>query len=114
MTLRFVEGKSSKKDAVKYWHIYEGTNRAGYVYVSKSKDELIGEHLSINIFINKNWQRKGIGTIAYIEVPKLVAAKKLYAHMAISNAGSFRAALKAGYKEIISEDFKQRVMVWKK
>lgn len=107
--LYFKEGKSSKKDAIAYWHIYLDTQRVGYVYISKSD-----EHDAINIFINKAYQRKGIGTIVYQEIPKLWGAKKLYAHMTLSNAGSYRAAIKAGYKEVKDESFRQRVMVWKK
>lgn len=108
------EGKSSKKGIVKYWHAYAGTNRIGYVYISQSTNEPLGKHHSINVFINKAFQRKGYGTEVFKQASLLSGYPVLYAHSSKSNVGSYRAALKAGYKEIAGEDFRQRVMKWKK
>ncbi|MES2224522.1 MAG: GNAT family N-acetyltransferase [Patescibacteria group bacterium] len=110
--LNFKEG--TKKGAVKYWHAYDGDKRIGYAYIIESQDPNLGKYFLINVFMNKTSQRKGYGSQLFSRIAILSGLNMLYAKSSKSNTGSYKAALKAGYSEIIKHAFKQRVMIWKK
>jgi RimJ/RimL family protein N-acetyltransferase len=97
-----------------YWHIYTGEQRAGYVFINIIDDDIIGEHPSIQIHINKNKRDKGIGRVAYKLACENSNYEEIFAHMRKSNKASRKAAEYAGFKKVSNDDISQLVMVWKK
>ncbi|MBN22702.1 MAG: N-acetyltransferase [Bdellovibrionaceae bacterium] len=95
-----------------YWSVFFGGFRAGSVYINRISDDTLGEHYSLQIFLNKPMQRKGIGTIAYRKACLASGLNRIYLHMSKSNTASFKAALKAGFVEVTDIKTRQRLMVW--
>lgn len=110
--IELIEGKSKKYSY--YWHIYSDKVRAGYVFINYSDDPVLGKHASIQIFLNKKSQGKGIGRIGYREACKKSGLDIIYAHMRKNNIASKKAAIAAGFQEVQDERFNQSVMVWHK
>jgi len=98
----------------KYWHIYLGEQRVGKIYIDYNTDEVLGNHPSIDIFINKQFQGQHIGRIAYAMACKESGLDEIYMHSRKSNAASIKAASDAGFVELQRPEFRQVVMVWKK
>src|SRR5262249_11131674 len=48
----------------RYWHIYVGTQRAGHVFMNRVTESGT-ERISIQIYLDRNDRRRGIGRIAY-------------------------------------------------
>jgi RimJ/RimL family protein N-acetyltransferase len=94
--------KIGKKD---FWHIYDGKNRVGKVYIKTIEGKPY-----INMFINKGQHGKGIGRIALKKACKQSRYRRIYATTRKGNAASTKAAKAAGFKEIPSA--RQRQMVW--
>lgn len=98
----------------KYWHIYMGEQRVGKIYIDYYTDEILGNHPSIDIFINKQFQGQHIGRIAYAMACEQSGLSEIYMHSRKSNTASIKAATDAGFVELHRPEFRQVVMVWKK
>lgn len=98
----------------RYWHIYVGEERAGYIYINIITDESFGKHPSIQIFINKSDRGKQIGRVAYRLACEQSAYDTIYAHMRKSNLGSMRAAEEAGFTVVKRKALPQLSMVWRR
>ena len=83
------------------WRIEANGERAGVVFINLINELPIGEHASIQIFLNKKSQGKQIGRIAYRLATEASKYDTIYAHMRKSNIASQRAAEKAGFTKII-------------
>lgn len=93
-----------------FWHIYHKDVRAGCVFVNY--DETTAQ-ASIQIFINRKSQSRGIGRIAYRRACEESGYSEVYAFMRQSNIASLRAAMAAGFHEV-QPHTSQVTMVWKK
>lgn len=96
------------------WKIEVNNKRVGVIFINLIDELPIGKHPSIQIFLNKTSQGKGIGRIAY----KLACDKSkydiIYAHMRKSNIASKKAAIAAGFKELKIPKYTQLIMIWKR
>jgi RimJ/RimL family protein N-acetyltransferase len=106
-----LEKSKSKPD---YWHIYDGKKRAGKVFIEVIDEFPFGKHCAIQIFVNKENQGEGIGSVAYKKACMQSGYGRIYAHMRKSNIASKKAAEHAGFKEIVKKGDKQLTLVWKK
>lgn len=98
----------------RYWHIYVGEERAGYIYINVITDEAFGEHPSVQIFINKSERGKQIGRVAYRFACEQSGYDTIYAHMRKSNTASMRAAEEAGFTAVKRKELPQLSMVWRR
>ncbi|MFB9843905.1 GNAT family N-acetyltransferase [Mucilaginibacter ginsenosidivorans] len=98
----------------KYWHIHLGDVRVGKIYIDFLENEVLGNHPSIDIFINKEYQGRHIGRYAYNMACEQSGLNRVYMHTRKSNIASIRAAEEAGFKEVVDKVFRQVVMVWEK
>lgn len=98
----------------RYWHIYVGEERAGYIYISPIINEPFGEHFSVQIFINKSDRGKQIGRVAYRLACEQSGYDTVYAHMRKSNTASMRAAEEAGFTVVKRKGLPQLSMVWRR
>jgi hypothetical protein len=96
-----------------YWHIYTGNKRSGYVFINIIQDEHFSTHPSIQIHINQNQRKRGIGRVAYKLACELSGYDRVYAHMRKSNIASRRAAEAAGFAPIVDNKIPQLSMVWR-
>jgi hypothetical protein len=96
------------------WRIEANGKRAGVIFINIIDKPPIGQHASIQIFLNIANRNKGIGTIAYKLACKNSKYDIIYAHMRKSNTASKRAAEKAGFKEITFPNYKQLIMIWQR
>jgi RimJ/RimL family protein N-acetyltransferase len=112
------EGKGSKMTGGSlgghFWHIFCDGKKAGRVFINMIDEEPLGKHASIQIFLNKHAQGKGIGRIAYRMACEESEYDELYAHMRKSNEASKRAALAAAFEIVEDERINQLVMLWKR
>jgi len=113
--IRLVAGKGtpSRGGGVggKYWHIYVGNERTGYVYLNK----LPVPHdpaASIQIQIDRQHQGRRIGRIAYRLACEQSGYTTIYAEMRKSNIASRRAAEEAGFVTVENPQSRQLTMVW--
>lgn len=96
-----------------YWHIMVHGKRAGKVFINwLEDDDLLGPHASIQIFLNKTAQGKGIGRIAYAKACIASSYDVIYAHMRKSNLASIIAAKHAGFVTVLVGETRQMVMQW--
>lgn len=95
-----------------YWHIYNGDERAGNVYINVIDQEPIGRHASVQIQLNVIAQGRGIGGVAYRLAVEQSSHDVVYAHMRKSNIGSRKAATHAGFEVVESPAASQLLMVW--
>lgn len=109
-----VKGKGSKEtgggDGGFFWKIFHQNESAGKVFINWIDEKPIGEHASIQIFLNKKSQGKHIGRIVYEMACKESGYKEVYAHMSKKNIPSYKAALAAGFQ--LYSDHPQRIMKW--
>ena len=91
-----VDGKRGE-----YWHVLEDGVRAGAVFVNwVADDRHLPPHASLQIFLNKNRQGRGIGRAAYRLAADASRYDTLYLHLRKSNEASRRAAEHAGFAVI--------------
>lgn len=116
-SIRLVVGKGSAEAGSgpggEYWHIFEGSKRVGKVFVNVTETPQ-GKHASLQIFINKTDQGRGIGSQGYRLACAQSKHRTLYAYMRKSNTASIRAAEKAGFVVDTKNPGRQLVMVYKK
>lgn len=95
-----------------YWRIRVAGKSAGKVFINEINEPPFGLHASIQIFLNKAHQGKGIGPIAYRRACELSSYDVIYAHMRKSNSASRKAALAAGFVEDVTPGQRQLTMRW--
>ncbi len=83
------------------WRIEANGERVGVVFINLINESPIGEHASIQIFLNKKSQGQQIGRVAYRLAAESSKYDTIYAHMRKSNIASQRAAEEAGFTKII-------------
>jgi hypothetical protein len=93
------------------WKIEADGERAGVVFINYIDEPPIGQHASIQIFLNKTNQGRGIGRIGYRKACEASVYDTVYAHMRKSNLASRRAAEAAGFREVTSTGSPQLIMV---
>lgn len=79
------------------WVIEVAGKRAGTVFVNLIDEAPLGRHASVQIFLNKPSQGRGIGRVGYRLACERSAYNEIYAHMRKSNVASRRAAEEAGF-----------------
>lgn len=94
------------------WAIFNKTSRAGRIYINWIDEAPIGPHASIQIYLNRQSQGRGIGSIAYRLASEESQYDTIYAHMRKSNEASKRAAAAAGYEDVTPPDHSQCLMHW--
>lgn len=95
-----------------YWHIDVDGHRVGRVFINLMYEPPFGEHASIQIYLNRDQQGRGIGAIAYRLACEASDYDTVYAHMSKSNTASRRAATAAGFEELDRTDLRQLTMMW--
>lgn len=107
--------KKPKENMLYSWKITYDGKAAGHVHISKDNSYPELSKRNIDIHVNANMRRKGIGTEAYRLACSESGLSEVYAHMRKSNIASRRAAEKAGFVQIEDPSVtRQVVMVWKK
>lgn len=96
------------------WHVKADGASAGVVFTNWVDEPPVGPHASIQIFINKASQRRGIGRVAYRMACEASRHGVIYASMRKSNLASRRAAQEAGFVEVRYPDHHQLLMVWRR
>jgi len=96
------------------WIIRAAGDRAGVIYVNVIDEPPVGKHPSIQIFLNKASQGRGIGRVAYRMASEASGYEVIYAHMRKANVASRRAAEEAGYVDASPPGFAQLIMKWKR
>jgi len=94
------------------WTIMCGETRAGRVFINWIDEPPIGQHASVQIYLNRQSQGRGIGRVAYRLASHESQYETIYAHMRKSNVASQRAASAAGYSEISLPNYNQHLMRW--
>lgn len=96
----------------KYWHIMLGDVRVGKIYIDFLENSILGNHPSIDIFINQQYHGRRIGRYAYAMACEQSGLPQVYMHTRKSNIASRRAAAEAGFIDVDHSEFRQVVMVW--
>lgn len=96
------------------WRIEVDGKRAGVVFINWIDEAPVGEHASIQIYLNEVSQGRQIGPVAYRQACKASNYDVIYAHMRKSNVASRRAAEKVGFKEDNRLGHSQLLMVWQR
>ena len=86
-------------DGGEYWDVIVDGARAGEVFVNVIDEPPLGVHASMQIFLNKPDQGKGIGRVAYRKAADASIHDLLYLHMRKSNHASRLAAEAAGFED---------------
>lgn len=114
--VQLVAGKGTDKhgggEGGQYWHIYVNEQRAGYIFINIISNEFLGEHPSIQIFLNQASRGKQIGRVAYRLACEKSNYDLIYAHMRKSNIASIRAAEEAGFVVVEKKGMPQYSMKW--
>ncbi|RTM10593.1 MAG: N-acetyltransferase [Hyphomicrobiales bacterium] len=96
------------------WRIEVHGQRAGIVFINLIDEPPVGEHASIQIYLNKPSQGRHIGRVAYRKACEASRYDVIYAHMRKSNHASRRAAEEAGFKEDARPGAVQLLLVWRR
>lgn len=96
------------------WTIFAAGERAGVVFVNWIDEPPLGQHASIQIFLNQASQGRQIGRAAYQKAAEASAYDILYAHIRQSNIGSRKAAEAAGFVDVTKPSDSQVVMAWRR
>lgn len=94
------------------WVIRAAGERAGVIYINMIDEPPVGKHASIQIYLNKKSQGRGIGRIAYRLASEASQYDVIYAHMRKINVASWRAAEEAGYVDAALPGTAQLIMKW--
>ena len=92
-----------------FWHIYYKDKKVGKVFINYNVDK---QEPYIQIFVNKNYQGKGIGRIAYKKACEASGYDRIFAEIRKSNIPSIKAAEAAGFVAIGKTPSGQIKMVW--
>lgn len=94
------------------WVIMASGLRAGVIYINLIDEPPLGQHASIQIFLNKQSQGRGIGRTSYRMASEASRYDVIYAHMRKANVASRRAAEQAGYVDASPPGYAQLIMRW--
>lgn len=94
------------------WRIDYAGMRAGEVFINLIDERPLGQHASIQIFLNLKSQGRGIGRIGYFKACQASSHAVIYAHMRKSNFASCKAAEAAGFIDVTPPGVTQLIMVW--
>lgn len=97
-----------------YWRIEAAGKRAGVVFINVVDEKPIGQHASIQIYLNNQSQGRQIGRVAYRKACEQSSHPVIYAHMRKSNVASRRAAEMAGFVVHETPGQPQLTMVWRR
>ena len=94
-------GRKAKGDGPggEYWEVVVEGKRAGEVFVNVIDEPPLGEHASLQIFLNKPDQARGIGRIAYRMAAEASRHDRIFLHMRKANIASRIAAEAAGFAD---------------
>lgn len=114
--VELISGKGSKKSGGgvggHYWNVFAKGVRAGKIFINWINQEPLGEHASIQIFLNKPSQGKHIGRHAYEMACHSSRYDEVYAYMSKKNLASIRSAKAAGFVQILADTTAQVLMKW--
>ena len=94
------------------WVIRASGERAGVIYINMIDEPPVGKHASIQIYLNRKSQGRGIGRIAYRLASEASQYDVVYAHMRKINVASRRVAEEAGYVDAALQGTAQLIMKW--
>lgn len=105
-------GRKGKGDGLggEYWNVVVNGKRAGEVFVNVIDEPPVGRHASLQIFLNKPDQARGIGRIAYRMAADASAHPLIYLHMRKANVASRIAAEAAGFVDATPGGFTQLIL----
>ena len=105
-------GRKGKGDGPEgeYWEVTVAGKRAGEVFVNVIDEPPVGRHASLQIFLNKPDQARGIGRIAYRMAADASAHILIYLHMRKSNVASRIAAEAAGFVDASPTGYTQLIL----
>lgn len=105
-------GRKGKGDGAggEYWDVIVAGRRAGEVFVNVIDEPPIGRHASLQIFLNKPDQARGIGRIAYRSAAEASSHPLIYLHMRKANVASRIAAEAAGFVDATPSGFTQLIL----
>lgn len=94
--------RKGKGDGVggEYWEVQVDGKRAGEVFVNLIDEAPLGRHASLQIFLSKPQQGKGIGRIAYRMAADASRHDPIFLHMRKANIASRLAAEAAGFSNV--------------
>jgi hypothetical protein len=95
-----------------YWKVLYNNIIAGKAYINLIDTEPLGKHASLQVYLNKKSQGKGIGRIVYARACELSSYDDVYAYMSKKNKASFKAASAAGFTQVFSHITRQIIMHW--
>lgn len=87
---------------------------AGDIFINWIDEAPLGEHASIQIYLNRANQGRKIGRVAYRLAAEGSPYDVVYAHMRKSNIASARAAEEAGFIDATTQGVSQRLMIWRR
>lgn len=93
------------------WRIEVNGKRAGTIFINVIDAPPVGGHASIQIFLSRPNQGRGIGRVAYRKACEQSAHNPIYAHMRKSNIASRRAAEAAGFRDVTPAGYSQLIMI---
>lgn len=97
-----------------YWHIRQGTERVGRVYINLSELAPGTQHPSITVEINQKSRGRGIGSVAFRRAAELSGHKAVYATVRKGNTASRIALERAGYRPVQGWEGTELYLVWKR
>jgi hypothetical protein len=105
-------GRKGKGDGPggEYWDVIAGGKRAGEVFVNVIDEPPLGAHASLQIFLNKPDQARGIGRIAYRMAAEASSHSVIHLHMRKANTASRIAAEAAGFVDVSPVGFTQLIL----
>ena len=105
-------GRKGKGDGPggEYWDVVVAGKRAGEVFVNVIDEPPIGQHASLQIFLNKPDQARGIGRIAYRKAAGASSHPLIYLHMRKANVASRIAAEAAGFFDATPSGYTQLIL----
>ena len=116
--VKLVETKGTKKRGGglggESWKIIVNKERVGIIFINLINEKPIGEHASIQIFLNKKNQGRKIGRFAYEIACEESEYDIIYAHIRKTNIASIKAAEYAGFEDVTPKKYRQIIMRWKR
>jgi len=94
------------------WTIEVAGQVAGDIFINVIDEPPIGQHASVQIFLNRKSQGRQIGRVAYRAACEASHHSVIYAHMRKSNIASRRAAEMAGFKDVSPQGYTQLILCW--
>lgn len=93
-----------------YWEVQVAGKRAGEVFVNVIDEPPLGRHASLQIFLNKPHQGRGVGRIAYRKSAEASRHSIIHLHMRKANVASRLAAEAAGFADVSPPGFTQLIL----